>query len=119
MLEKRDIILNFNIVKKIKKIVILVSAFAMPTIASPATCNCYNEFNTGWQAANSSYFSCSYNYLYAPVIAWGSYFGGNNGGSAGTIYGAFSGLQNCTNSFYAQWNALGRQFDFCIKNNCN
>lgn len=104
--------------KKIKKVIILVSAFAMPNIASPATCNCYDTFNAGWQAANSSFATCAGNYLYSPVGAYAGYYSGNQGGFFSAI-SALIGFNNCQNTYNTIWKQLETQFDYCVTHYCN
>jgi hypothetical protein len=100
--------------KKLQKIIILVVIFVMPNIASAKECGCYNTFNAGWQAANTSFATCAMNALAAVAGAYGGAASGNGVGGAITAAGGISALGRCEDTFYTIWDQLGAQFDFCI-----
>ena len=91
----------------------------MPNIASAATCSCYDTFNAGWQAANTSYATCAENALYSVVGAYAGVYSGNvNGGFFSALSGN-SAAMNCGNTFYGIWDQLGAQFDYCVATYCH
>lgn len=103
--------------KKMIKILILVSAFAMPTIAS-SKCLCYDTFNSAFNAATAMFMTCAGNYTTAPIGSWANFASGNYGGAGGNTASAFVGFLNCQNTYYQIWDQLGSQFDYCIEHNC-
>lgn len=99
--------------KKIIKISLLISVFAMPNMAF-SSCPCYDIFNAGWQAANSSFATCAMN---AGMSNLGAYGSRGISGTA-TSFGSIGAFLRCQGTFYASWDSLGAQFNYCTATNC-
>lgn len=96
--------------KKTVKSFLLVIFLGVSQMAF-AQCPCYDTFNAGWQAANSSYATCATN---AGFSSLGSYISRN---IAPTL-GAIAAFRRCENTFYGQWDLLGAQWSYCVATNC-